>query len=267
MRAVTLAAVALLASVGAAHAQGASPDGTPAIRLDTDPAHAPGATMAAPTHTAMAGGHDSPPTYYFVRVNNLDFGGANAGARLAWDVNARFGTDDYRLVLKSEGEAVRGRTRDAELQVLIDTPVSEFFNLQMGWRRVIAPVNRNFFAIGVEGLAPYFVDSELTLFVSERGGAVLRAKGAVDIPIIANVYTKPMIEVNAYSSDDRALETYAGIGRMKLSLQTRYEVTRQIAPYFELGWDRLLGRTGSAAHAAGERVENAYAVVGIRLWY
>jgi copper resistance protein B len=267
MRSFALAAAALLTLVGTANAQGALSAGPATVELGTTQLQSPDAAVVVPTPKPMAGAHESPPTYYFVRVNNLDFGGSNAGARLAWDVNARFGTDEYRLLLKSEGEAIRGRTKDAELQVLVDTPISEFFNLQMGWRRVMAPVNRNFFAIGVEGLAPYFVDSELTLFVSEKGGAVARAKGAIDIPIVANIYTKPMIEVSAYTSDDRALETYAGIGRLKLALQTRYEVTRQIAPYFELGWERLLGRTGNAAHAAGERVENAYAVVGIGLWY
>jgi copper resistance protein B len=216
---------------------------------------------------AMAGEHESPPVYYFIRVNNLDYGLARRGPQASWDVNARIGTDDYRLVLKSEGEAVRGRTKDAEVQLLFDMPISEFFNVQAGWRRVLAPVNRNFFAIGIEGLAPYFFDTEATIFISEKGGASLRVKSGIDIPVAANLYTKPSIEANLYGSDDRALGTYAGFGSVKLALQTRYEITRQFAPYMEMGWERLLGRTGAVARSTGDRFENAYAVVGIRMWY
>lgn len=215
----------------------------------------------------MGGDHENPPLYYFIRLNNLDYGPARRGPLASWDVNARFGTDDYRLVVKSEGEVVRGRTKDAEVQVLFDKPISEFFNFQAGWRRVLLPVNRNFFAIGIEGLAPYFFDTEATLFISEKGGASFRAKGGIDIPVATNLFSKPSVEVNLYGSDDRALGTYAGLGSIKLALQTRYEITRQFAPYVEVGWERLLGRTGSVARSTGDRFENAYAVVGIRMWY
>lgn len=217
--------------------------------------------------SAMGGEHESPPLYYFIRVNNLDYGAARRGPQASWDVNARFGTDDYRLVLKSEGEVVKGRTKDAEIQVLFDTPISEFFNFQAGWRRVLLPVNRNYFAIGIEGLAPNFIDTEATIFISEKGGASFRVKGGIDIPVATNLFTKPSVEANLYGSDDRALGTYAGLGSVKLALQTRYEITRQFAPYVEIGWERLLGRTGSVARSTGDRFENAYAVVGIRVWY
>lgn len=271
MRLVAVIAAALVVSVAAkaqtvVRPQEPAPGAVAPDRVHRMPA-GDAAGRQAGQQPAMAGEHDSPPLYYFIRVNNLDYGPARRGPQASWDVNARFGTDDYRMVLKSEGEVVKGRTKEAEVQVLFDTPISEFFNFQAGWRRVLVPVNRNFFAIGIEGLAPNFIDTEATIFISEKGGASFRIKGGIDIPVATNIFTKPSIEANLYGSDDRALGTYAGLGSVKLALQTRYEITRQFAPYVEIGWERLLGRTGSVARATGDRFENAYAVVGIRVWY
>ena len=254
-----LAGLVLLATTTGALAQAPAPANVRLPPPDAMPADRP--------HVAMAGEHDSAPVYSFVRVNNLDFGTARNGPQFGWDVDARIGTDDYRLRLKSEGEGLRARTKSAEVQVLFDTPISDFFNFQAGWRRVLLPANRNFFAIGIEGLAQYFFDTEATIFVSERGDASLHLKGGIDIPIAERIFSKPSVELNAYGGDDRVLGTYAGFGSVKFALQTRYEITRQFAPYFELGWERLLGRTAGMARSARDPVENAYAVVGIRMWY
>ena len=240
-------------------------------------------TMAAPalgqsTHPmgevagstrSMASGddHSSAPIYYFFRTNRLDYGASQGGARASWDIDARIGTDEHRLVLKSEGQYVRGKGENAEVQLLYATPISEFFDFQVGARQLFVPVGRSYFAMGVQGVLPWFINTEATLFVSDRGQPSARVKAEVDVPWTGRIYSRPFVEVNAYGSDDRQAGTYAGVGTVKLALQTRYQVTRQIAPYIEIGWEKSLGQTGNAARRAGERTENAYSVVGLRLLY
>ena len=217
--------------------------------------------------TPMRGEHDSAPVYYFVRVNQLDFGPSQSGQRLSWDIDARVGTDEHRLVLKSEGLALKGRQKEAEIQLLYSRPLSEFFDIQAGVRHVFVPTNRNYFALGVQGTAPYFFDTDATLFVSDKGQVSARLEAALDLAWTPTVYTRPSVELNAYGSDDRAAETYAGIGSLKFTIQTRYEITRQIAPYVEIGWERKLGQTARQARRGGERADYAYAVIGVRLVY
>ena len=226
--------------------------------------------MADPKAVAIArtpGKHDSAPVYYFVRANRLDFGPSLGGQRMSWDIDARIGTDEHRLLLKSEGQALKGRQKEVELQLLYSRPISEFFDIQAGVRRLFVPTNRNYFALGVHGTAPYFFDTDATLFVSEKGQVSARLKAAFDLPWTSTIYTSPSVELNAYGSNDRVTETYTGIGSLKFAIQTRYEITRQFAPYVEIGWEQLLGQTARAARRSGERADNAYAVIGVRLMY
>jgi copper resistance protein B len=214
----------------------------------------------------QGGEHERAPVYSLVRLNNLDFGGSSAGQRTFWDFNARVGTDENRVSLKSEGTAIRGRTRDADVQLLYDRPISDFFDFQVGVRHVLEPANRTYFAVGVEGVAQYFFDTEATLFVSEKGQVSARVKGGLDIAITRTIYTKPALELDLYAANDRRTDQYTG-GLSRLSLQTRYEVTRQFTPYVEVGWERIFGQNGAQARRRGEGIDNLYAVVGLRLWY
>lgn len=211
--------------------------------------------------------HSSAPLYYFFRANRLDYGASQEGPRGTWDIDARVGTDEHRLVLKSEGEYIKGKGQGAEVQLLYSKPISEFWDLQVGGRQSFLPIGRSYFALGVQGMLPGFIDTEATLFVSSKGQASARLKAEMDLPWTGQIYSRPSVELNAYASDDPAARTYSGIGSVKLAIQTRYQMTRQVAPYVELGWERSLGRTAMAVRAGGERVENAYAVIGLRLLY
>lgn len=213
------------------------------------------------------GGHDRAPFYYFFRANQLDYGPSQGGGRGSWDIDARIGTDQHRLVLKSEGTYVRGKGDEAEIQLLYATPLTEFLDVQVGARQSYLPVGRSYLAAGVQGLLPWFIDTEATFFLSTLGQPSARLKAEIDLPWTGWIISRPSIEVNAYGSDDRRAGTYAGIGSVKLALQTRYQMTAQIAPYVEIGWEKSVGQTGAAARQEGERIENAYSVVGLRLLY
>lgn len=230
------------------------------------PHHSGGPAGPAPA-MAPSGGHESAPIFYFFRANRLDYGASQAGVRGSWDIDARVGTDEHRLVLKSEGEYVRGKGENAEVQLLYSTPITDFFDFQVGARQSFLPIGRSYFAIGVQGVLPWFIDTEATLFVSTLGQPSARVKAEIDLPWTGYIYSRPSVELNAYGSDDRQVGIYAGMGTMKLALQTRYQLTPQIAPYIEIGWEKALGQTGSAARQSGERTDNAYSVVGLRLLY
>ena len=117
-----------------------------------------GSTTAAPRQ-ASVDGLESAPLYFFLRANRLDYGVSQLGGRGSWDIDARIGTDEHRLVLKSEGDYVRGKGQAADLQLLYSTPISEFFDFQAGVRQLIVPAARSSFAIGVQGILPGFIET------------------------------------------------------------------------------------------------------------
>lgn len=230
------------------------------------PAH-PMNGAAAPVTTGAASEHESAPIYWFFRFNRLDYGASQLGGRGSWDIDARIGTDEHRLFLTSEGEYVRGKGEHAEMQLFYSTPITDFLDFQVGVRQRFIPVGRSYLAIGVWGTLPGFIETEATLYVSNKGQLSARFKAEVELAWTGQIITRPRVELNAYASDDTQVGTYAGIGSVTLAINTRYQLTPRMAPYVEIGWDKALGLSGVVARQSGERAENAYAVVGVRLLY
>ncbi|OYW66558.1 MAG: hypothetical protein B7Z40_11170 [Bosea sp. 12-68-7] len=232
-------------------------------------AAAAGLSFAAVT-PALAHNHNAINSV--VRLNNFDYGGSSQGDRLSWDLDALIGTYDHRLLFRTEGEQIRGQTEKAEIQLFYNRPISEFWDVNVGWRRDFFRTNRNYGAVGFRGIAPYFVEVEATAYVSEEGVLSGRLELSADLLVARSIfndngpglYLKPAIELNASAGSDRELEIRRGLTDMDLSLQLRYEFTPQIAPYVQVGWERQLGETANVARASGERISNSYAVIGIR---
>jgi len=230
---------------------------------------AAGLFLAAAT-PALSHSHNA--VGYVVRLNNLDYGGSSAGDRFSWGLDARVGTYDHRLLFRTEGEQIRGQTERAEIQLFYNRPISEFWDVNVGWRRDFFRTNRNYAAFGFSGIAPYFVEVEATGYVSEKGVLSGRLELSTDLLVARSVfndngpglYLRPAIELNASAGNDRELEVRRGLTDVELSLQLRYEFTPQIAPYVEIGWERQLGETANRSRASGERISNTYAVIGIR---
>jgi copper resistance protein B len=238
------------------------------MRLLSSPAVA--ALLAVTASPAFAHSHDAITSRF--RVNNLDWGGSSAGDRFSWDFDALVGTTENRVFFRTDGQAIRGETEDAEIQLFYNRPISEFWDINVGWRRDFFPTNRNYAALGLSGIAPYFYEVEATAYLSEQGGAAGRLELSTDVLLAREIFgdsgpgmiLRPKLTTNVQSADDPEQGTYAGFTDIRLSLQLRYEFTPRIAPYVEVGWGSLLGRTANEARANGERTINSYAAIGIR---
>ena len=51
------------------------------------------------------------------------------------------------------------------------------------------------------------------------------------------------------------------------SLDSRYEIRRQFAPYVGVSWERKLGETASLARSMGDEVEETALLAGVRIWF
>lgn len=228
-----------------------------------------GASLAA---AAPAFAHNHNAIGYVLRLNELGYGGSSAGSRFNWDFDARVGTADHRLWFRTEGEQIRGQTESAEIQLFYNRPITEFWDVNIGWRRDFFPTNRNYAAFGFSGIAPYFLEVEATGYVSEEGVVSGRLELSSDFLIARSVfgddgpglYLRPRLEVNASAGNDPEMEVWRGFTNVEASLQLRYEFTPQIAPYIQIGWERELGETANRSRGSGERISNSYAVIGIR---
>src|SRR5262249_19629077 len=131
------------------------------------------------------------------------FNGANPEFR--WDGQGWIGTDYDKLWIKSEGTFSNGALTDGQQQFLYDRAVTTYFNLQGGLRSDLdSRPPRNWAALGIQGLAPYFFDLELTGYLSSEGHLAAKLVAAYDLLLTQRLIVQPQLELNLYSEADPA---------------------------------------------------------------
>jgi copper resistance protein B len=185
-----------------------------------------------------------------------------------WDGQGWVGTDYDKLWIKSEGTVSNGALDDGQQQFLYSRAVTTYFDLQGGLRSDIdSRPTRNWAAFGIQGLAPYFFDLELTGFVSGEGHLTAKLQGSYDLLITQRLILQPQIELNVYSKADPARLTGSGFSDIDTDLRLRYEFTRQFAPYIGVVYEGKFGQTANFARQAGESTGDVRFVFGIRAWF
>jgi copper resistance protein B len=196
-----------------------------------------------------------------------DYGGGPEGAVARWDLDGWAGGDDNKLWLRSEGEAADGRLHEAEFQALYSRNIGTFWDAQAGVRHDIEPVSTTYAALGFTGLAPYFLEAEAHLFISERGVVSARLRGENDFLLTQMLILQPYLEVNLSAQDEPERGVGAGLAEGEIGLQTRYEIVRKFAPYLDIRYVRTFGKTASIAEDEDEAVGTFTASAGLRLMF
>ncbi|OIQ76821.1 copper resistance protein B precursor [mine drainage metagenome] len=203
-----------------------------------------------------------------VLVDRLERAYTRDGNSTAYDVQAWFGRDYNRAVLKAEGDIARGRLQDARTEVLWGHAVAAFWDMQLGLRQDggVGP-DRSWLAFGVQGLAPYWFDVEATGYLGDQGRSAIRLATSYDILLTQKLILQPRLETNLYGKSDPARMVGSGLSDATAGLRLRYEITRQFAPYVGVEWAGKFGQTAGFAHAADEKAKQTRLLAGLRFWF
>tara|TARA_R100001143_G_C3304895_1_gene107368 strand:+ start:47 stop:775 length:729 start_codon:yes stop_codon:yes gene_type:complete len=222
--------------------------------------------LAQEHHANPADHQHGSETYHMFRLET-DYGGGQHGPVASWDLDGWIGTDENKLWLKSEGENSDGTLEQAEFWALYSRNVATFWDLQAGLRHDTQPQSTSYAVFGVEGLAPYFFETEAHLFVSDEGDVSARLREENDFLVTQRLILQPYAEVNLFAQDVPEQEIGAGIADGEIGLQTRYEFTRKFAPYIDVRYERKFGETSSIAKSNGEDNDDFIASLGLRLMF
>jgi len=220
------------------------------------------AAWSAEDHMDEHGGQ----TFHMFRLE-ADYGAGQDDPVGSWDFDGWIGGDDNKLWLKSEGEVVDGKTEQAEFWAMYSRNVATFWDAQIGIRHDIQPESTSYLVLGVEGLAPYFFETEAHLFVSDEGDVSARLRQENDFLLTQRLILQPYVEANLYAQDVADQEVGAGLSSAEFGLQTRYEITRKFAPYVDFRYERKFGETSSIAKKNGEDNDDFIASIGLRLMF
>jgi len=205
--------------------------------------------------------------------DRLEWRDGDRGEGLAeWDGQAWYGGDYNKLWLRTEGKYVANGTdtgiRDADVEILWNRVISRWWNLQVGGRRDFGPgQSRTWAAVGLEGLAPQWFETQATFYVSDEGRTAARLKAQYDLLVTQRLVLQPLAEVNLYGRSDPQHELGSGLSDLEVSLRLRYELRRELAPYIGLVWLHRFGGTADLVRAAGGEASDLELALGLRVWF
>ena len=198
----------------------------------------------------------------------IDYGQRIEGSDvLKWDGEGWIGKDANKLWLKSKGVSAYDGVDEPEVQALYSRYLADFWDLQVGVRRDFEPGRRTYGLLGVQGLAPYFIETSLTTFVSEGENFSARADVRYDTLFTQKLIAQLYFTGNAYAQGINESRVGSGLSDIDTGLRLRYEIFREFAPYLDFNFIRLFGKTADFASDKGWNSSASAVRVGLRFWF
>lgn len=223
--------------------------------------------LAVAMATALPAMAEEP--FWGVQAEQLEARLTEGSDVLAWDFDALYGTDELKLVWRSEAEYATADDRFEKLenQIRLQTPISTFFDAVAGVRAdTPAGPNRYSGVVGIHGLAPQWFEIDLDLFVSDKPS--LRFEADYEALITNRITLTPSVEVDLPFTDDHKRDIGAFGPRIEVGARLSYDlIDRLVSPYVGVHYEQKFGETANLARAAGEDSGTVYFVVGTRILF
>ena len=205
--------------------------------------------------------------FWSVLVDRFEY---NEGSEsTAYDIQGWYGTTYDRLVAKAEGHIADGRLEESQTDLLWGHALNAYFDTQFGVRfdQYYEGKNRRWLALGIQGLAPYWFELDVTAYLGESGRTALTLETEYELLLTQKLILQPRAELSLYGKADPDNGLGKDLSDLVFGLRLRYEFSRQFAPYIGVEWSNAYGDTADYLRAAGKDVNDTQFVIGIRAWF
>ncbi|AEE25358.1 copper resistance B precursor (plasmid) [Glaciecola sp. 4H-3-7+YE-5] len=205
--------------------------------------------------------------FYAVLGDRLEYNEFNDSG--VFDLQAWYGTTFDRLVIKTEGDISDGKLEENQTDILWSHAISAYWNTQVGVRADYfeAGQNRQWLAFGLQGLAPYWFELDMTTYLGEQGNTAFALEAEYELLLTQKLIIQPRAELTFFGKDDQENALGSGLSSSAVGVRVRYEFTRQFAPYIGVEWTNLYGNTADFAQLDGQSASNTEFVAGIKFWF
>lgn len=189
--------------------------------------------------------------------------------RTVYDIQAWYGATYDRFIAKAEGDIVDGTLEESSTDLLWGHAYNAYFDTQFGVRfdQYDEGEHRQWLALGIQGLAPYWFELDITAYLGDSGRAALALEAEYELLLTQKLILQPRAELSLYGKDDPDHGLGKGLSDLSLGLRLRYEFSRQFAPYIGVEWSNAYGGTADFLRAADEEVRDTRFVAGLRAWF
>ena len=209
----------------------------------------------------------------FVRFDQFEYRVTDddASGNLGWEADAWFGGDINLFWWKTEGEAIFDGANEGESEndFLYSRLITPFWSVQTGvqYANEWTPddyEDRWSYVLALQGLAPYQLELDSSLYVSEDEDLTLEFEGEYDLRITQRLVLQPRAAMSFAAQDIPERNLGSGMTNADLDLRLRYEIKREFAPYIGVRYQSFVGETEDIMAAAGEKTEQWLLMTGVR---
>jgi copper resistance protein B len=201
-----------------------------------------------------------------LRIDQLEAFHDHAGSGRQWDAAGGYGNNRDRIWLRTEGEHRRGEPVEADVEALWQHAVAAFWDTRLGVRTDTGEgPQRQWLALGLQGLAPYGFELEATGYVGPASRTAARLRVDYELLLTQRLVLQPELKLDAYGKADPARGLGSGLSDAALGLRLRYEVRREVAPYVGWEWTRRFGGTAAHGRTDAEGPLDRRWVAGVRI--
>jgi copper resistance protein B len=187
---------------------------------------------------------------------------------MTYDLQAWYGTTYNRALIRTEGDLRDGNSQNVRSELLWSHAMTPFWDSHLGVRYDSgSKLNRSWLALGVQGIAPYWLYVEATAYLNEQGRTAFRLEFEYDLLLTQRFILQPRIETNVYGKNDAAHAIGDGLSALEAGVRMRYEVSREFAPYVGIDWDSFWGKTASYVKQNSTNTQTISFVAGIHFWF
>ncbi|MCG8611601.1 MAG: copper resistance protein B [Pseudomonadales bacterium] len=186
-----------------------------------------------------------------------------------FDVQAWYGTTYNRFVIKTEGDIADGTLEESSTDLMWGHALNAYFDTQLGVRldQYDEGENRQWLALGIQGLAPYWFELDMTAYLGDSGRTAFTLETEYELLLTQKLIAQPRAELSFYGKDDIDNGLGQGLSNLALGLRLRYEMNRQFAPYIGIEWSETYGDTADYLRVTGEDVSHTQFLAGLRFWF
>jgi copper resistance protein B len=121
--------------------------------------------------------------------------------------------------------------------------------------------------LGLQGLAPYWIEVDAALFLSDKGDMTARLEAEYDFRITQKLILQPRAELELSAQKVPELDLGSGITKAEVGVRLRYEIRPELAPYVGIEYERALSATAELKRLGGEEPGDWFLTVGVRTWF
>lgn len=233
--------------------------------------------IAVPSIPALASdmredtsGRKDPLTVWGVQFEELEYRYSDDDEELGvWNGDAFYGTDELKFRWLGKGEyAIEEQAYEQlENQLLVQTPISDFFDAKAGIRfDTPEGPDRTYAVLGIAGLAPHWFEVDASLYVSDEGDTSAEFDAEYELLLTNHLILTAGLDATVAFSEDREIGLGKGLSSTETGIRLSYDlIDRSFSPYIGVVHERKYGDTADFARAEGGGTEDWFAVAGARL--